>query len=144
MLNFMAVYWPQGWTRDTVDFGKPIWNPWGQYSSISWYPFVSFFFHLALQASSHSHDFTHCFGWALSLWGTRTIALDPTFGSFTLLELISHEGNRLLWWKCLDCLDSNGLFWCSECGQSNRCTTSYLLAGPTCLWCLVFTCSVNL
>jgi hypothetical protein len=24
--------------------------------------------------------------------GTGTIALDPTFGSFTLLELISHQG----------------------------------------------------
>jgi len=28
---------------------------------------------------------------------TGTIALDPTFGSFTLLEPASHEENRFLW-----------------------------------------------
>jgi len=27
------------------------------------------------------------------LWGAGTIALDPTFGSFTLLELVSHQVN---------------------------------------------------
>ncbi len=50
--------------------------------------------------------------------GTGTIALDPTFGSFTLLEPVSHYVNQFLWWKCLDCLDRNGFFWCSECGHS--------------------------
>ncbi len=49
---------------------------------------------------------------------TGTIALDPTFGNFTLLELVSHWVNWFLWWKCLDCLDWNGFFWHSECGQS--------------------------
>jgi hypothetical protein len=40
------------------------------------------------------------------------------FGSFTLLEPVWHYMNWFLWWKCLDCLDWNGLFWCSECGHS--------------------------
>jgi len=44
--------------------------------------------------------------------------------------------NRFLWWKCLDW---NGLFWCLGCvSTEGRCTTSYLLAGPVCLWCLCF------
>jgi hypothetical protein len=42
--------------------------------------------------------------------GTRTMAVDPTFGSFTLLKPVSHELNWFLWWKCLDCLDRNGFF----------------------------------
>jgi hypothetical protein len=29
--------------------------------------------------------------------GTGTMALDPTFGSFTLLKLVSHYVNRFLW-----------------------------------------------
>ncbi len=49
------------------------------------------------------HIVGHCFA--------RTITLDPTFGSFILLELISHWVNRFLWWKCLDCLDWNEFFW---------------------------------
>ncbi len=28
--------------------------------------------------------------------------------------------NWLFWWKCLDCLDWNEFFWCSECGHSRR------------------------
>jgi hypothetical protein len=44
----------------------------------------------------------------------ETIPLDPTFGSFTLLKPVSHWVNRFLGWKCLDCLDWNGLFWCSH------------------------------
>jgi hypothetical protein len=39
--------------------------------------------------------------------GTGTIALDPTFGSFNLLEQVSHEVNWFLWRKCLDYLDRN-------------------------------------
>jgi hypothetical protein len=39
------------------------------------------------------------------------IALDPAFGSFTLLESVSHYVNRFYWWMCLDCLDWNGFFW---------------------------------
>jgi hypothetical protein len=42
--------------------------------------------------------------------GPGTITLHPTFGSFILLELVSHQVNWFLWWKCLDCLDWNG-FW---------------------------------
>jgi hypothetical protein len=49
---------------------------------------------------------------------TGTMALDPTLGSFTLLEPISHSVNWFLWWKCLDCLNGNGFFWCSECEHS--------------------------
>ncbi len=30
----MALYWPQGWKKDTIIFGKPICNPWGQCSRI--------------------------------------------------------------------------------------------------------------
>ncbi len=53
------------------------------------------------------------------------------------LNRTSFTLNWFLWWKCLDCLDWNRLFWCSGCGHSSRCTTYYLLAGPACLWCLV-------
>jgi hypothetical protein len=24
MLNFKALYWPQGWKKDTIKFGRPI------------------------------------------------------------------------------------------------------------------------
>jgi len=41
---------------------------------------------------------------------TGTIPFDPTFGSFTFLELVSHQVNRFLWWKCLDCLNWNRCF----------------------------------
>jgi hypothetical protein len=47
--------------------------------------------------------------------GTASIALDPTFGSFTSLEPVSHDVNWVFWWKCSDCLDRNEVFWCSEC-----------------------------
>jgi hypothetical protein len=50
--------------------------------------------------------------------GRGTIALDPTFGSFMLLEPVSYQMNQFFWRKCLDCLDWNGFFWCSECGNS--------------------------
>jgi hypothetical protein len=26
MPNFIALYWPQGWKKDTIKFGKPICN----------------------------------------------------------------------------------------------------------------------
>jgi len=29
-----ALYWPQGWKKDTIEFGRPICNPWGQCSNI--------------------------------------------------------------------------------------------------------------
>jgi hypothetical protein len=34
MLNFMAMYWPQGWEKDTIKFGSLICNPPGQCFSI--------------------------------------------------------------------------------------------------------------
>ncbi len=34
MPNFMALYWPQAWKKDIIEFGKPICNPWGQCFSI--------------------------------------------------------------------------------------------------------------
>jgi hypothetical protein len=40
-------------------------------------------------------------GW----WESADPTLDPTFGSFTLLDPVSHSVNQCLWWKCLDCLD---------------------------------------
>jgi hypothetical protein len=71
---------------------------------------------------------------------TGTIPFDPTFGSFTLLELVSHQVNQFLWWKCLDCLHWNRCFFGVQSVDTvGRCTTSsYLLAGPACLWRLVF------
>ncbi len=33
----MALYWPQGWKKDTIEFGRPMCNPWGQCSSIYYY-----------------------------------------------------------------------------------------------------------
>jgi hypothetical protein len=45
--------------------------------------------------------------------GAGTIALDPTFESFTLLELVS-----LMKVFRLQYLDWNGFFGCSECGHS--------------------------
>jgi hypothetical protein len=32
MLNFVTLYWPQGFKKkkkDTIELGKPICNPWG-------------------------------------------------------------------------------------------------------------------
>jgi hypothetical protein len=53
--------------------------------------------------------------------------------------------NRFLWWKCLDGLDWNGLFFGVQSVDTvGRCTTSYLLAGPVCVWCLVSILQVNL
>jgi hypothetical protein len=50
---------------------------------------------ISLQSTARSIDvlFTE-FCWAP---GTETIPLDPTFGSFTLLELVSHSVNWFLW-----------------------------------------------
>jgi hypothetical protein len=36
-----ALYWPQGWKKDTIKFGRPICNPRGQCSIIYWYPDVN-------------------------------------------------------------------------------------------------------
>jgi hypothetical protein len=41
MLNFMALYWPIGWKKDTIKFGRPVCNPWGQSSSIFLNPEVN-------------------------------------------------------------------------------------------------------
>jgi hypothetical protein len=41
MLNFMAMYSPQGWKKDTIEFGRLICNPWGQCFSIYLYPEVN-------------------------------------------------------------------------------------------------------
>jgi hypothetical protein len=73
----------------------------------------------------------------LASTGTGTITLDPTFGSFTLSKLVSHYVNWFLWWKCLDCLDWNGIFGVQTVDIVSRCATSYLLARPACLWCLI-------
>jgi len=72
--------------------------------------------------------------WAL--W--QTIALDPTFGNFTIRtgftlgELVSlvkvFRLFRLEWI----------FFGVQSVDTVGRCTTSYLLAGPACSWCLVF------
>jgi hypothetical protein len=29
----MGLYWPQVWKKDTIKFGRPICNPWGQTTS---------------------------------------------------------------------------------------------------------------
>jgi hypothetical protein len=68
------------------------------------------------------------------------IRFDPTFGSFTLWESVSHSVNWFLWWKCLDCLNWNRCFLVfRNVDTVGRCTTSSLLAGPACLWHLVVT-----
>jgi len=47
--------------------------------------------------------------------------------------------NPFLWWKCLDCLNWNKYFFgVQSVSTVGRCTTSFLLAGPVCLWCLVY------
>jgi hypothetical protein len=64
-------------------------------------------------------------------WLATTFALDPTFGSFTLLELVflvQVFGLFRLEWI---------FFFVQSVDTPVRCTTSYLLAGPACLWCLV-------
>ncbi len=58
--------------------------------------------------------------WSIDCFVARTwtIAFDSTFGSFTLLELVSCLVNWFLWWKCLDCLNRNRCFFgCLECWQ---------------------------
>jgi hypothetical protein len=80
--------------------------------------------------------------WALPPTRTgTTIALDPTFGSFTLLKPVSQYVNQFLfWWKCfrLFRLEWILLVFRLLIDTGVRCTTSsYLLAGPVCLWCLV-------
>jgi hypothetical protein len=46
--------------------------------------------------------------WDLVDSGTTTF--DPTFGSFTLLELVSHWVSPFLLWKCLECLKLEQMF----------------------------------
>ncbi len=44
MLNFMAMYWPQGWKKDTIKFGRPICNLWGpmfQHLLVTWGQFAT-------------------------------------------------------------------------------------------------------
>jgi hypothetical protein len=70
--------------------------------------------------------------------GTGTITLDPTFGSFTLLESISHLSKLVSLVKMFRLFRLEWIFfgvW--SVNRVSRCTTSYLLAGPACLWCLV-------
>ncbi len=59
--------------------------------------------------------------------GTATITFDPTFGSFTLLELVSLvKVFRLLRLEPI-------VLMFKSVDTEGRCTTSYLLAGPACL-----------
>jgi hypothetical protein len=92
-------------------------------------------------------DVTLCICWALAPKGTGTIALDPTFRSFTLLEPVSHYVDWFHWWRCLDW---NRLFWCSECGhnrwmcnmsiywQGQRVCDALLLLDTTCVQRVLF------
>jgi hypothetical protein len=88
--------------------------------------------------------------------GHKTIALDPTFGSFTLsepqgllhwiqlLEVFtlsepaSHYMNWFLWWKCFRLFRLEQMFFGVQSGDTvRRWTAYYILAGPVCLWCLI-------
>jgi hypothetical protein len=60
--------------------------------------------------------------------GTGTIAFDPRFGSFTLLEPVSLAKVFKLFR-----LERIFLGFQSVVDTAARCTTSYLLAGPACL-----------
>jgi len=66
--------------------------------------------------------------------GTGTIALDPTFESFIVLELVS----LMKVFKLFKL--ERSLFGVESVDTVGRCTTSYLLAGPVCLRCLVNPC----
>jgi hypothetical protein len=71
-------------------------------------------------------------------WALGTIALDPTFGSFTLLKSVSHLLNWFLWWKEFKLFRLEWIFFGVQSVDTvSRCTTSYLLAGPARLWCVV-------
>jgi hypothetical protein len=81
---------------------------------------ILFFFYIIVYSSFRICPFSSHLAIPMNLLGagTWTTALDSTFGSFTLSEPVSHYVNPFVWWKCLDCLDWNRLFWCSECGHS--------------------------
>jgi hypothetical protein len=80
-----------------------------------------------------SFDFTfgnyHCCGnWDIAPTGTATITLDPNFWKFHLIRASFTLGERVsLVKKCLDCLDWNKLFWCSECGHSMYVDVQHLI-----------------
>ncbi len=65
--------------------------------------------------------------------GTGTIALDPTFGSFTLLEPISHQVTPFFGESVQNVQIGTDSFGVQSVDTVARCTTSYLLAGPACL-----------
>jgi hypothetical protein len=63
---------------------------------------------------------------------TGTIAFDPTFGSFTLLELVSPNVVSMV--KVFKLFRLERMFFgVQSVDIVGRCTASYLLAGPACL-----------
>jgi hypothetical protein len=48
----------------------------------------------------------------------REYRIGSNFWKFYIIRTSFILGDRFLWWNCLDCLDWNGFFWCSECGNS--------------------------
>jgi hypothetical protein len=55
-----------------------------------------------------------------------TIAFDPTFGSFTLLELVSHQMNPLFWVKVFRLFRLKLIFLGAQSVDTlGTCTTSY-------------------
>jgi hypothetical protein len=75
-------------------------------------------------------------------WAQGTITFDPSLGSFTLLELVSHYVNELV--SLVKVFRLFRLEWIvlvfRVWTHQVDCTTSYLLAGPACLRCLCCVC----
>ncbi len=73
-----------------------------------------------------------------ALTGTGTIALDATFGSFYLIRISFTLGELVSLVKVFRMFRLEGTFFGVQSVDAvGRCTTSYLLTGPACLWCLV-------
>jgi hypothetical protein len=47
--------------------------------------------------------------------------IGSNFWKFYLIKIdFTFSWTGFFWGKCLDCLDENGIFWCSECGHNVR------------------------
>ncbi len=69
-----------------------------------------FFFSNSLGPVFFLPSFIYLFYWALDY------GIGSNFWKFYLIRTGFTLGeNWFFWWKCLDCLDQDGIFWCSEC-----------------------------
>jgi hypothetical protein len=73
-----------------------------------------------------------CWAW------DRDYHIQSNFWKFYVMRTSFTLGELVFFGKCLDCLDWKGFFLgVHSVDTVGTCTTSYLLAGPACLWCLV-------